>query len=78
MLLRHLFLELEGRKSAKSQGIKQRHQAAIDALTGDGSPYAACMRAFSRLYHADPVKARQYADGCLKYIDTTSLRQALS
>jgi hypothetical protein len=73
-LLRLLYLELEALKGTTDRAKSTGHKKAIAGLTGDECPFANCMRSFERLYRTDPALAGQYADECLKYINTKSLR----
>lgn len=71
-LVRHLYLELEGEQNASTNAKRARHQTAIDVLTSPETPFTNCLRSFARLYAADPVRAGEIADACLKFLNSKS------
>jgi hypothetical protein len=75
VLVRHLFLELEGRANAATASKRQKHQTAIDVLTSAESPFTNCLRSFERLYGASQARAEEIAEACLKFMKTKSTRR---
>lgn len=73
-LLRLLYLELKAFNDTTDPAQAAKHQKSIAGLTGDECPFANCMRSFERLFHSDRPRAEQYADECLNYINTKSIR----
>lgn len=72
-LLKLLFLELDGLAKTAVPMRRQRHQAAIDALTSSQAPFTNCMRSFVRLYNSDPQRAELIADECQDFIEGKSI-----
>jgi hypothetical protein len=71
-LLRLLYLELEGERTATSASETLVHKTVIGNLTSPESPYTNCMRSFERLYRSDRARAAQTANECLKFMNTKS------